>query len=216
MKVHPYGEGALYVDLELDEDDDRAAKTHAVAGALRQRLPQADVVVGAGSVALVGLGPWDDIDAIVVEAMRRAGPMPERATHDLDTLYDGPDLDEVAQLTELAPDGVAELHASRVYVVELVGFLPGFAYLGTLDPRLVVPRRASPRPRVVAGSLGIAGPYTGVYPLASPGGWRLIGRVVDSELFDPSRDRPALLEPGDRVRFVPRDPVRAVARGGNR
>ena len=87
-------------------------------------------------------------------------------------------------------------------MVELIGFLPGFAYLGPLDPRLTIGRRETPRPRVPAGSVAIAGGYTGVYPAASPGGWHLLGRALDVSLFDPLRDPPALLRPGDHVRFV--------------
>jgi KipI family sensor histidine kinase inhibitor len=205
MKVHPYGDGALYVDLELADAPDRAERTHAVAAALRERLPKADVVVGAGSVAIVGLGAWDEVEGVVIEAMQRrrsTGIAPR--VHRLEVVYDGPDLEEVAASTGLDPRAIAELHAAPEYVVELVGFLPGFAYLASLDPRLVVARRATPRPRVDAGSLAIAGPYTGVYPLASPGGWRLIGRVVGASLFDPGRTPPALFAPGDRVRFHPR------------
>jgi len=204
MKVHPYGDGALYVDLELADAPDRAERTHAVAAALRERLPRADVVVGAGSVALVGLGAWDEVERLVAEAMQRRGSTGHKPKeHLIEVVYDGPDLEEVAGLTGIDPAQIGELHASREYVVELVGFLPGFAYLASLDPRLVVPRRPAPRPRVEAGSLAIAGPYTGVYPLDSPGGWRLIGRAVDAALFDAARVPPALLAPGDRVRFVP-------------
>ena len=205
MKIHPYGDGALYVDLEIDDAPDRAEATRNLASALRRRLPKADVVVGAGNLALVGLGAWDDVERIVMAALGdRASQGPPPAVHALGIVYDGPDLGDVAALTGLTPDRVVSLHASREYTAELVGFLPGFAYLTSVDPELVVPRRAAPRPRVAPGSVGIAGPYTGVYPLASPGGWQLIGRVVDVKLFDPTRDSPALIEPGDRVRFVPR------------
>jgi KipI family sensor histidine kinase inhibitor len=203
MKTQPYGDGALYVDLELGDAPDRAERTHAVAAALRERLPRADVVVGAGSVALVGLGAWDDVEAVVAEALQLGAPAGRRPVeHAIEVVYDGPDLDDVARSTGLTPAEVASVHASRAYVVELVGFLPGFGYLGPLDPRLVVPRRASPRPRVAAGSVAVAGPYTGIYPLACPGGWHLIGRALDAALFDPTRQPPARFAPGDRVRFV--------------
>jgi KipI family sensor histidine kinase inhibitor len=204
MKIHPYGDGALYVDLEIDDAPDRAETTRKLAASLRNRLPKVDVVVGAGNLALVGLGAWDDVESVVVEALGDPGShrFPSKE-HALGVVYDGPDLHAVAELTGLSPDGVVSLHASREYTAELIGFLPGFAYLTAVDPRLVVPRRAAPRPRVDAGSVGIAGPYTGVYPLVSPGGWQLIGRVVGVKLFDPTRDSPALIEPGDRVRFIP-------------
>ena len=113
--------------------------------------------------------------------------------------YDGPDLAEVAREAKLSVDEVIELHSGGHYVVETLGFAPGFAYLTGLDPRLALPRRRTPRPRVPAGSLGLAGGYTGVYPFASPGGWHLIGHVVDTRMFD---EHGARLQLGDRVRFV--------------
>jgi KipI family sensor histidine kinase inhibitor len=126
---------------------------------------------------------------------------------DLDTVrdielaatYDGPDLDDVAQALGLTTGEVKQLHAAGVYTVETMGFAPGFAYLTGLDPKLVLPRRATPRPRVPAGSLAIAGSHTAVYPFDSPGGWHLIGRVP-ARMFGP--DGP-LLRLADRVRFVP-------------
>jgi KipI family sensor histidine kinase inhibitor len=205
MKLHRYGDGALYVDLEMDDAPGRTDTTHAVAAALRERLPEADVVVGAGSLAVVGVGAWDDLESLVADAMRADGSARRAArVHTIEAVYDGPDLDEVAGLTGLSAGEVADLHTSLEYRVELVGFLPGFAYLASVDPRLVVARRPLPRSRVEAGSLAIAGPYTGIYPFASPGGWRLIGHVVDANVFDASRNPPALFAPGDRVRFSPR------------
>jgi 5-oxoprolinase (ATP-hydrolysing) subunit B len=115
---------------------------------------------------------------------------------------EGPDLPFVAEYAGIAEEDVIALHSAAEYVVYFLGFQPGFAYLGGLDPQIATPRRSSPRPRVPAGSVGIGGEQTGVYPIESPGGWQLIGRT-DAMLFDPLRERPALLEPGDRVRFVP-------------
>jgi KipI family sensor histidine kinase inhibitor len=117
--------------------------------------------------------------------------------------YDGPDLAEVARRTGLTEAEVVTRHSGRVYDVYLVGFAPGWAYLGELDPSLVLPRRPAPRPRVPAGSVAIANAQTGVYPFAIPGGWHLIGRT-DTVMFDPTRPSPALLEVGDRVRFEAR------------
>jgi inhibitor of KinA len=115
--------------------------------------------------------------------------------------YDGPDLDAVASATKLSPDEVVRRHTGRDYEVYFLGFVPGWAYLGELDPSLVLPRRPAPRPRVPAGSVAIAGVQTGVYPAETPGGWHLIGRTALA-MFDPSRDPPSLLLAGDRVRFV--------------
>ncbi|RWR01130.1 hypothetical protein ED28_15240 [[Pantoea] beijingensis] len=114
----------------------------------------------------------------------------------------GPDLSDVAHYSGLSVKQVVELHASVNYVVYFIGFQPGFPYLGGLDPRLHIPRRAEPRVTVPAGSVGIGGSQTGVYPLSTPGGWQLLGRT-DAVLFQPQQQPPTLLRPGDNVRFVP-------------
>jgi KipI family sensor histidine kinase inhibitor len=113
---------------------------------------------------------------------------------------DGPDLNFVAKSHRLSPEEVVRRHTAPVYRVGMMGFTPGFAYLMGLDPGLETPRLANPRTHVPAGSVGIAGGQTGVYPLDSPGGWQLIGRTALA-LFDPSREEPFLLSPGDEVRF---------------
>jgi len=114
----------------------------------------------------------------------------------------GPDLADVAAFAGLDIQAVVDLHAAGDYVVFMLGFMPGFPYLGGLPQRIATPRLATPRTLVPAGSVGIAGAQTGVYPAESPGGWRLIGRTPVA-LFDPRRSPPTLLEAGDRVRFVP-------------
>jgi len=207
MKILPYGDNALFVDLEIEDAPDRRERTQAVGRELRRRLASSDIVVGAGSLAIIGVGAWDDLDGIIAETLR-ADPDVDFSPklHILRAVYDGADLAEIARQTGLRGTDVVALHAARDYDVELIGFLPGFAYLTSLDPRLVLPRRPAPRPRVPKGSLAVAGPYTGIYSASSPGGWHLIGRVLDVELFDPARHPPALLEPGDRVRFVPYRP----------
>ena len=114
--------------------------------------------------------------------------------------YDGPDLDDVAARLGRHPDDVRALHAGATYTVETMGFAPGFAYLGGLPAALELPRRTTPRTRVPAGSIAIAGAQTAVYPFDSPGGWHLIGAAVGVQMFGPDG---ALLALGDRVRFVP-------------
>lgn len=114
----------------------------------------------------------------------------------------GPDLGEVARHAGLSEKQVVELHASVDYVVWFLGFQPGFPYLGGLPEKLHTPRRGEPRLQVPAGSVGIGGQQTGIYPLASPGGWQLIG-LTPLALFDAHREEPVLLRPGDTVRFVP-------------
>jgi KipI family sensor histidine kinase inhibitor len=115
---------------------------------------------------------------------------------------DGPDLKAVAEWARCSPEEVIERHAARTYRVYMLGFVPGFSYMGRVDERIAAPRRRVPRDRVPAGSVGIAGEQTGVYPIATPGGWQLIGRT-DAVMFDADRAQPSLLQPGDEVRFVP-------------
>lgn len=113
----------------------------------------------------------------------------------------GPDIGEVAALHNLSAENVVLLHTAPVYQVYMIGFTPGFPYLGGLDERLQTPRRSEPRKKIPAGSVGIADRQTGVYPIDSPGGWRIIGRTP-LRLFDPAREMPFFLKAGDFVRFV--------------
>jgi KipI family sensor histidine kinase inhibitor len=114
----------------------------------------------------------------------------------------GPDLNEVSAIHAMSPEQVVALHSSSSYLVYFLGFVPGFAYLGGLPEALVTPRLATPRRKVPAGSVGIAGNQTGVYPVATPGGWRLLGRTP-VQIFRPDRNELSLLSIGDRVRFAP-------------
>jgi KipI family sensor histidine kinase inhibitor len=124
----------------------------------------------------------------------------EPRNHVIPVHYDGLDLDAVAAATGLSVAEVISRHSGRVYGVDLLGFVPGFAYLSELDPSLRIPRRSEPRPRVPAGSVAIAAAQTAVYPLDTPGGWHIIGRT-GTVMFDPARESPALLRAGDAVRF---------------
>ncbi len=116
--------------------------------------------------------------------------------------YNGPDLSEVAERTQLSLNDIVQRHAAPTYYAYMLGFVPGFAYLGDLDPALVLPRRTTPRLRVPAGSVALAGAQTAVYPLITPGGWHIIGSTPLA-MFDVNRDPPALIRAGDNVRFVP-------------
>jgi KipI family sensor histidine kinase inhibitor len=149
---------------------------------------------------------WDDEPEelmTLAEAALRDDQAPlAGASVEIPVRYDGPDLHEVARLTGFSAEEVAARHMRAEYVVGFLGFAPGFAYLLGGDERLRVERRAEPRERVPAGSVALAGPYSGIYPRESPGGWQLIGSTT-AALFDATRDPPALLSPGDRVRFVP-------------
>lgn len=112
----------------------------------------------------------------------------------------GPDLADVAALNKITTDEVINLHSSATYLVHMIGFVPGFAYLGGMPETIAAPRKATPRAAIPAGSVGIAGMQTGIYPLQTPGGWQLIGQTP-VKLFDPTRPVPALLKAGDRVQF---------------
>lgn len=120
---------------------------------------------------------------------------------EIPVMYDGEDLDFVAQYCDLTTDEVVEIHTSALYRVFMMGFLPGFAYMGGMNERIATPRKNTPRLKVPAGSVGIAGKQTGIYPLESPGGWQLIGRT-NLELFNSSKNPSTLLKAGDRVKFV--------------
>ncbi|MCE7974204.1 MAG: 5-oxoprolinase subunit PxpB [Leptolyngbya sp. PLA1] len=165
-----------------------------------------DLVCGHHTLAAI-LTPGSDLadaSAAIADALARAHLLapPAPRTIEFPVLYDGPDLAPLAASLNLAPATLADLHAAATYTVRFMGFAPGFAYLEGLPVPLHVPRLDSPRPRVPAGSVAIAGPYSGIYPAESPGGWRLLGRTSRT-LFDPLSTSPTLLQPGDRVRFIP-------------
>ena len=174
-----------------------AGSARALVAAIKQWPGVVDVVVARDAI-----GVYFDREPVVDPARIAAlAALPADATPARDVvlqaIYDGPDLAEVARTSGI---DVAARHSAATYTVETMGFAPGFAYLTGLDPALHVPRRTTPRTRVPAGSLAIAGGYTAVYPFDSPGGWHLIGRVVDARMFGPEGP---LLALGDRVRFVP-------------
>ena len=154
------------------------------------------------------IAPEDAVRAAISRALHRAtaGPASEPGSLvEIRVAYggaDGPDLGLVARRTGRSETEVVALHAGREYRVFLVGFVPGFPYLGILPDELALPRRATPRVRVPAGSVAIAGRQTGIYPFATPGGWHIVGRT-DAPIWDVTRSSPALLQPGTRVRFVP-------------
>jgi KipI family sensor histidine kinase inhibitor len=159
-----------------------------------------DVVITREDVAVY----FDDeprVHAGDIEALRHL-PSVDAAPRmvELPAVYDGPDLDDVARAAGIAREHVVRLHAGATYVVDAMGFAPGFAYLTGVAPELHLPRRHTPRTRVPAGSIALAGGFTGVYPFDSPGGWHLIGRVAGVSMFD---EHGARLQPGNRVRFIP-------------
>lgn len=197
----PMGENALLVSCG------DLATVHRVDAALRSAaLPWVlEVVPAYDTVLVVGRpGTFAELDALALSLPSWQLPSPSALAGrevTIEVVYDGPDLLDVAALTGLCPAEVVALHTAPDYAVAFIGFSPGFPYLLGLDPLLAVPRLNSPRVAVPAGSVGIGGGQTGVYPSATPGGWRLIGRTAQA-LFDPLLDPPALLAAGDTVRFV--------------
>ncbi len=145
-----------------------------------------------------------EIEALVHDRMAAATERPQATPRNLEipVRYDGPDLEDVAKYANLTVAQTIELHSSAEYEVAFVGFSTCFPYLSGLPPALAMPRLKAPRKHVPAGSIAIGGAQGGIYPLASPGGWRLIGHT-DLRLFDPESEPPALLRMGDRVRFLP-------------
>ncbi len=196
--TRPVGDRGVLVDLP----DNPAALR--VARALTGRAEFVEVVPGHRTVLLTWAGeePPQDLDERVEWALTTDLPPAAGRRIEIPVVYDGADLDEVAQLVQLSPEEVVARHTAADYVAAFIGFAPGFAYLLGGDELLTVPRRPHPRKRVAAGSVAIAGPYSGVYPRDTPGGWRLLGRTSVS-MFDATRERPALLASGDLVRFVP-------------
>ncbi|MBX6766092.1 MAG: 5-oxoprolinase subunit PxpB [Actinomadura rubrobrunea] len=203
MRVRRAGDTALLV-----ETDDLAA-AHRLHAAVRDAaLPGVvDVVPGERTVLVVADPARCDLGRLAARLTDL--PLPASASGgappvEIPVVYDGADLEEVAELTGLSPEEVVRRHSESRYTVAYLGFSPGFGYLTGLDPALHVPRRESPRTAVPAGSVAIAGPYSAVYPSQSPGGWRLLGRS-DLPLWDVRRDPPSLLQPGTHVRFVPKE-----------
>lgn len=163
-----------------------------------------DVVPGYASLYVEFDAACTDERAVKrwVEATRAAPEAPPARSVAVPVAYDGPDLADVAALCGLSVEQAVALHAGTEYRVYALGFTPGFPYLGAVAPALRVPRLSRPRPRVEAHSVGLADAQTGVYPVASPGGWRIVGTALTA-VYDPRRAAPFLLEPGDRVRFLP-------------
>jgi len=205
------GDAAWLIELENRLDADVNARAIAIGRAVRASglAGLRDVVAGYRSVA-VYLDPAaaaaDAVEQLTaVAGAAAAEPEETGRVIEVPVCYGGsfgPDLGEVAAFASCPEAEVVSIHASRTYRVYLVGFVPGFPYMGTVDPRIAMPRRASPRTKVPAGSVGIAAEQTGVYPTETPGGWRIIGRTP-LRMFDAEREPPCLLEAGARVRFVP-------------
>lgn len=204
----------------LGQTPDAATRQRVLQAAISLRrlaLPGVEDIVPAATTVTIFVHPAATDHETIEREVRRmldfalggtgGTPPPKAVVHpvDIPVCYDGddfaPDLPAVAEALGLTPERVAELHSGVEYDVAFLGFAPGFAYLADLPEALRVPRLDTPRVRVPAGSVAIAGRYTGIYPASTPGGWRLIGRTP-MRMFDALRERPSLLGPGDRVRFI--------------
>lgn len=199
MNVLTYGDRALL--LEVADTDEVIGWTAAIRNA---DLPGViDLVPGARTVLVIG-----DTPQTIPRLHKSVAALSPTETTTLDdgpvvevpVVYDGPDLDDIARLTDLHVDEVIDAHTGTPWKVAFGGFAPGFAYLIGGDPRLEVPRRDTSRTKVPAGAVGLAGEFSGVYPRSSPGGWQLLGHT-DLPMWDVDRDPPALLQPGTRVQF---------------
>ncbi|MES2437684.1 MAG: 5-oxoprolinase subunit PxpB [Verrucomicrobiota bacterium] len=207
MTLKPLGDSAWLVEFPDDKGEAALARVTGLVEALEKSRPDGvlDIVPSFASVAVhLGMADGSEIRTWIA-SVTMADRLPEGGEKRIPVCYggeDGPDLIELAAATGLSPDEVISLHSSAVYTVAAVGFSPGFPYLAGLPEPLHVPRRSTPRLAVPAGSVAIAGGQAGIYPFTSPGGWHVLGRTGET-LFDPHAARPALLRPGDRVRFVP-------------
>lgn len=216
LQIVHCGDRALLVYLGDQIDPEVNARVHALAMALKQKGHPAVVEVTPSYHAIlieydpVRIRP-DQVEAVVASAASAGSAQVQTAqTVEIPVLYGGeagPDLEAVAAHAGLSASEVVQRHSTPLYRVYCLGFSPGFSYLGGLDSAIHTPRLAEPRIKVPGGSVGIGGAQTGIYPAPSPGGWQLIGRTP-LRLFEPHRDPPALLDPGDNIRFVPITPER--------
>ena len=210
FRIHPCGDTTLLVSFDGAPDAGMTSRLAGMVETLRV-IPRSGItdIVPAFTTLTVFFDPAvmdrRTLSALIGEAASTATHASfTPAHHDIPVRYGGeagPDLTWVSASLGISADEIIEKHTSHDYIVYLLGFSPGFAYLGDLPPALALPRRAVPRPSVPPGSVAIATSYTAVYPQATAGGWHLIGRT-DVRFFDANADCPALLRTGDRVRFV--------------
>ena len=207
VRLHPLGDTALLAELGSRLDTALNTRAIGLAEALRKRRGVRQAVAAYSSVTVHFDPEQATVESLGAAIKRLAAKRPKAAIpgrlHRIPVAYDGPDLAEVSALLKLSPQEVVALHTKPIYRVFLVGFVPGWAYLGPLPEELELPRRAVPRKQVPAGAVAIAGRQTGIYPLSVPGGWHLIGTTTVRP-FLPNSDPPCLFRAGDRVKFFAR------------
>lgn len=213
MKIQPCGDAMLLVELEPAIDPVINERAILLAAGLRARQARGvrDIAPGYSTLGVhfdplqTDLAALEQVIASEFAALAALNEVAARDPIEIPVEYGGahgPDLDAVAAHAGCSATEVIRRHSERTYRVYMLGFVPGFAYMGRVDPSIAAPRHRVPRERVPAGSVGIAGLQTGVYPVESPGGWQLIGRTP-TIMFDADRAQPSLLKAGDLVRFVP-------------
>lgn len=203
--ILPYGPNALLLNWEQRIDPAISAGVHAWAAAIRRHPAVRECVPAYASLLVRFAAPLItayDLREFIIGLRPEENDRNGSFHHQLPVCYDGPDLEEAATILRLAPEDLIRLHSDQNYLVYQVGFRPGFGFLGETIPELEIPRRSIPRAHVPAGSVGIAGRQTGIYPSDSPGGWQLIGRCP-CLLIRKGGNRPALLRAGDTVCFKP-------------
>jgi inhibitor of KinA len=204
VKTHPLGEAALLAELGTRVDTALNTRAIALAAALKKRRDVRQAIAGYASVTVQFDPDQTTYDALAAAIRRLASKRPPMAEpgrlHRIPVVYDGPDMEAVSSVLGISPAKIVELHTRPIYRVFLVGFVPGWGYLGPLPEELELPRRHVPRTKVPAGSVAMAGRQTGIYPVPTPGGWHLIGHT-SVRLFLPDSDPPCLFRAGDRVKF---------------
>src|SRR5438067_8234555 len=204
LRVEPLGESAVLAELGTRLDTALNTRAIALAAALKKRRDVRQALAAHSSVT-VQFNPEQVTHQAIAAAIRRLAtrrpPVEEPGRlHRIPVVYDGADLEMVCSQLQISPARLVELHCRPIYRAFLVGFVPGWAYLGPVPDELVLPRRAVPRTQVPAGAVALAGQQTGLYPPASLGGWHLIGRT-SVRLLLPDSDPPSLFRVGDRVKF---------------
>lgn len=199
MKIEPYGPNAVLITFADKPGDEAFARGRALAHALEHRPPPGLVEYVPAFTTMLLEFEREVPDLSFLEHVT-AAELPPTPIKEIPVSYNGPDLQRVADYNQLSMTDVCERHSAVIYKVYMLGFSPGFPYLGDLDPRIHAPRLANPRTRVPAGSVAIGGQHTGIYPSETPGGWNIIGHT-SIKLFDPEH-MTFFLHPGDRVKFV--------------
>jgi inhibitor of KinA len=226
--IHPFGDSALIVETADEISEAAYGRIRGLAEVVAQNPPEAliELIPAYRSLLVMYdslLADYASMESAIHSLIPRVEPFkgPASEIARIPVCYESPhcmDLDEVANHAGLKPREVVELHSANTYLVYMLGFTPGFPYLGGMSERIATPRRPSPRTKIPAGSVGIADRQTGIYPMESPGGWNIIGRTP-VPLFDHAREPPALLRAGQYIRFYPISPdefdriARDVSRG---